>query len=393
MKDKISVFIYSSTYLPIQGGLQYYLYWQLKWLDENMHEISRLYNVRFVFITSSEFNSSASKFKNIPVFFLHKNSSFVQSICQIRNIIRQCNTENSPASNIIHAHSFGRDGLVSNICSLLTKSSSVLTAHGEDIAYLKKFSYGARLSIKGALVSRINALFVTHATTISEDMLSYLRQIISARKLSLIPNFYNQNAVISLDQKIELFYEKKYQMKSYGFNILTLSGARRIKGHSNLVLAFERFSKRYPDSHAKLYIASHGTETASIKLQVQQLGISDLVSFTGFVSGEEKAYLFNNADLYINTAYFEPFGLVYLEAVQYSLPVVASIRGGGRDIFKDCSYTKLIDPDSVDSIYQAIVELYTNKTSFPEYEYSQILERYCPNSIMLKFLELYQSLE
>ena len=54
------------------------------------------------------------------------------------------------------------------------------------------------------------------------------------------------------------------------------------------MLAFERFSKLYPDSHAKLYIAAHGTETASIKLQVQQLGISDLVSFTGFVSGEEK---------------------------------------------------------------------------------------------------------
>ena len=56
-----------------------------------MHEISRLYNVRFVFITSSEFNSSASKFKNIPVFFYIKTlalfNQFVKSGILFGNVI------------------------------------------------------------------------------------------------------------------------------------------------------------------------------------------------------------------------------------------------------------------------------------------------------------------
>lgn len=389
MSTRKIIFVYSSTYLPVQGGIQYYLYWKLKWLDQNLGSLERLKNTNVVFITSSRFLDTASIFKNINVFFIDHKLGFLGTLVQLINIINNYSSVYPRPRVIIHSHGFGRDGLISNIASLLTKSISILTAHGEDIAYIHKFAYGARLTIKGRLIARINAFLADHATTISKDMVNFLSQLMSHQKISLVPNFYDKDVVIPPNLISESFFDQKYKMKDNRFNLLTLSGARRIKGHANLIYAFKNFLLRFPESKAVLYIAAHGDESNIIQTQVNQLQISDSVCFTGFITGDEKSYCFRHADVYINSAYFEPFGLVYLEAVQYSLPVIASMSGGGRDIFENGPFTKLIDPYSIDSIFQAIVELYMNQNRSLDNHYDHILEKYSPDNVMLKFLDIY----
>jgi glycosyltransferase involved in cell wall biosynthesis len=60
--------------------------------------------------------------------------------------------------------------------------------------------------------------------------------------------------------------------------------------------------------------------------------LQDEVEIVGPKYGEDKFHEFINADIFVFPTYYEVFGLVILEAMQFSLPVVATIEGGIPDI-------------------------------------------------------------
>jgi glycosyltransferase involved in cell wall biosynthesis len=60
-------------------------------------------------------------------------------------------------------------------------------------------------------------------------------------------------------------------------------------------------------------------------------GVADRVTFTGAVPPDEVARLLPRFDLLITAAWYEPFGIVPVEAMACGLPVVATDVGGHRD--------------------------------------------------------------
>ena len=64
------------------------------------------------------------------------------------------------------------------------------------------------------------------------------------------------------------------------------------------------------------------------------------VEFCGWV--KDKEAFFNNADVFVLPSVFEPFGIVVLEAMQHSVPLVTSLAEGPAEIFtehQDCAKT------------------------------------------------------
>jgi glycosyltransferase involved in cell wall biosynthesis len=59
--------------------------------------------------------------------------------------------------------------------------------------------------------------------------------------------------------------------------------------------------------------------------------VADRVTFTGAVPPDEVARLLPRFDLLITAAWYEPFGIVPVEAMACGLPVVATDVGGHRD--------------------------------------------------------------
>jgi glycosyltransferase involved in cell wall biosynthesis len=88
--------------------------------------------------------------------------------------------------------------------------------------------------------------------------------------------------------------------------------------------------------------------------------ISHNVSFTGKLSDEELRRHLALADLFILPS-FEGFGIVYLEALAFGLPVVAAVGGAPSELITNGVNGYLVDATSSDAIRTIVLALYSER--------------------------------
>jgi len=88
---------------------------------------------------------------------------------------------------------------------------------------------------------------------------------------------------------------------------------------------------------------------------VRQLGLSDIVKWTGYVSDLKLVEAYQTADLLVHPARYEGFGLQIIEAMACGTPVVCSNRGALKEVAGDAAI--LVDPDDEIKLAGAIVEV------------------------------------
>lgn len=85
----------------------------------------------------------------------------------------------------------------------------------------------------------------------------------------------------------------------------------------------------------KLVVIGSGPLQGELQEQAQQTGLGESVLFKGFVEEELKFQLLQAADLYVSSSQHEGFGLVFLEAMSTSLPVICYNHGGQSDFLQN----------------------------------------------------------
>ena len=117
--------------------------------------------------------------------------------------------------------------------------------------------------------------------------------------------------------------------------ILFLSNLRESKGVFVLLEALALLTRKGVSYESVFIGAEFDISVAQFNSRVLQLGISDFVIYQGAKYGEEKEKAILEADIFIFPTCYETFGLVLLEAMSYSLPVVSTFEGGIPDIVED----------------------------------------------------------
>jgi N-acetylglucosaminyldiphosphoundecaprenol N-acetyl-beta-D-mannosaminyltransferase len=110
-------------------------------------------------------------------------------------------------------------------------------------------------------------------------------------------------------------------------NEITVMGRlAKEKGYLDLIDIFKLVLK---EKDVKLNIIGDGYQYNEIKEKIKANGLEDKIIMHGFKSGKDKEKILLNTSVFLSTSYFESFGLVLLEAMNYGIPCISfdSARG------------------------------------------------------------------
>ncbi|NHN58554.1 MULTISPECIES: glycosyltransferase family 4 protein [Halorussus] len=142
-----------------------------------------------------------------------------------------------------------------------------------------------------------------------------------------------------------------------GLTVLYLGYLNNRKGVEYLLNAWGRL-KRNNDSpaiaQATLMIAGSGPIEESLHVQAEN--IPD-VSFLGYVSGNEKARCYKQADLFVLPTKHDPWGLVVNEAMHFGLPIIVTEAAGSKHLIQKENNGIIIEPRNSSDLHQAIQQL------------------------------------
>jgi len=136
-----------------------------------------------------------------------------------------------------------------------------------------------------------------------------------------------KRAVVNVDLFSTSPSEKSYS--SHGRkNLLYVGRLAPEKNISFLLRALSSAAGTLPTSALHLTISGSGPLEEQLKKECIELGIRDLVTFTGYVPQQELPSVLRNADFLVLPSSREPWGLVSLEAMLCRVPVLISTQCG-----------------------------------------------------------------
>ena len=150
-----------------------------------------------------------------------------------------------------------------------------------------------------------------------------------------------------------------------GFEILTVGRLVERKGVVHLVEALAALSH---DVDARLVVIGDGPEAPRIRARAEALGVSERVQLLGRVSDASLRAAYASADVFVLPAIVdvrgdtEGLGVVLLEAMNFSVPVVASAAGGIVDIVVDGETGLLVPPADASKLAAALERLARDRT-------------------------------
>src|SRR5262249_32601990 len=108
-----------------------------------------------------------------------------------------------------------------------------------------------------------------------------------------------------------------------------------------------------------LNILGDGENKKSLQQKITELNLDDYVTLNGIVD-KVPEFLWN-ADIYVHSAVYEPFGLALIEAMSAGLPVVCLDGKGNRDIIKNGENGFMLEENNVEAFAEKILQLMSDK--------------------------------
>lgn len=166
---------------------------------------------------------------------------------------------------------------------------------------------------------------------------------------------YNSFAVHS--QPVDKLTVKK-QLGLEGKIILSAGRLAPWKGFSALIELMPEFLKI--DPAFKLIIAGSGPDQEKLEAQIVALGLAEKIKLIGQIAQAKMLSYYAAADIFILNSGYEGLSHALLEALSYSLPVLASAIGGNPEVIIDGENGLLFAYNNKEQIVEALGKISTN---------------------------------
>jgi len=132
----------------------------------------------------------------------------------------------------------------------------------------------------------------------------------------------------------------------------------RMKGHTQLMDCWPDVVKAIPT--ARLLIVGGGPDLAPMKTLAAASPVASQIEFTGFVPDEQIDRIWQETTVFAMPSFGEGFGLVYIEAMRHSVPVIASIHDAAPEVNIDGVTGFNIDTNRPGQLKEALLTLLGN---------------------------------
>lgn len=211
----------------------------------------------------------------------------------------------------------------------------------------KKMSFNSRNAVKQA--SQIIA--VSKAT--KKDLIDIYG--INSSKISVIYEGFDKR-LKNLSRKMA-----KKRLTPYGIKkpyFLFVGTFKQSKNIPNIIRAFSMFLKTY-SGYQLVLVGSDYWLDRQIEKTLKEENLENSIKTLGFIPDHLLEALYSSAYVFISPSFNEGFGLTYLEALYFNLPIIAADRGATKEILgKTAVY---VNPDKPEDISKAMKEVVSNK--------------------------------
>ena len=162
-----------------------------------------------------------------------------------------------------------------------------------------------------------------------------------------------------------------YKEKQYKNPIIIGSFGRFVakKGFNYLIEAIDLIKKQ--GCNIRLLIGGSGEEEDALRKLVIDFNLSEEVVFLGWI--EDKNKFFDEIDIFCLPSVSEPFGIILLEAIEHSTPIIATKSGGPTEILRDKSDALLAQIESSQDLADKISILILDELLARSLSYSAYL--------------------
>jgi len=211
--------------------------------------------------------------------------------------------------------------------------------HGADF---QKFYHQESGFIKQGLIRYILNK-ATRLIVLSAHWQSWFAKIVNADKIRVLANPVDD-------------YLPPSQYSQRPLQIILFMGSLEArKGVVELLDAFIQLHTQYPE--LRLVYGGSGVLQTVLQEKISSANLEDFVQLAGWVSGEAKSTLLQQADLFILPSFSENFPVALLEAMSAALPVITTAVGGIVDIVEHEQNGLLVKPGDTDAIIMQVQRL------------------------------------
>ncbi|MDA7979680.1 MAG: glycosyltransferase family 4 protein [Pirellulales bacterium] len=290
--------------------------------------------------------------------------------------------------DVLHCHSVYPTAYLASLVASRIPAPLIVTSHGGDVregnARMRKPGVRERHSRGIAAADTLVAI-----SRYTRD--GYRRLAPQAGPIVDIPNGVDLATFV---QPVERPGALDSAIMSGNF-ILSLGRMHPQKGGDVLIRAFASALRQLHQSRLQLVLAGGGPMRAQWEALAETEGVKDRCHFPGFVAGETKTWLLQNAlATSVPTRHWEAFGLTVVESFAAGRPVVASDLPGLADLILPNQTGLLVPPDDSQALSAAIVKLASGSRFTDQLGQAarRSAEQYAWPCIAAKHLQLYEQL-
>ncbi len=310
---------------------------------------------------------------------LFLSSSGFRMYSGMKKIIKKILKKNK--IDIIHSHAIIPDGYTGMLFSKEYNIPLIITIHGID--------FFRKLKIDKIYNKKINEVinFSHQSIIVSKRLKNLGEKKFNLKKIIIIGNGVDRITKIKRNNNIK----KKYINKII---ITTVAQLIKRKAHFFMIEAISRLIKKY--ANLIYLIVGEGREKNNLIKQVKKNNSEDNIKFLGNKKHNHVLNIISNSDIFALPSWNESFGVVYIEAMSFGIPVIA-LKGEGMDgIIINKKTGILVSKKNIDSLVRSIEFLILNPVlakKIGQKGKDYVLKNFTWDNIAKKTIDIYKKIK